>query len=105
MKFGAACGIPFKPGEWRALAKNFERDRRLAWMALEMTQCGHLVLTFEDLICRTHEAIEQIRAFIAPHFSMHPPAAAAVVVERGPACLPYLLEERLIARAQELNHG
>jgi len=95
-KFLKAAGKPITPKSERGYREAFGLDRPTSLAFVRRVTSGHvLVMCFEDLIAHP---IEQARALAAFVGQGDPKKMAEVVMERGPECLPGLLEEELAKR-------
>lgn len=88
-------GLPPLPE--RSLASNLKRDvfQIRKW---GKRQTALLSINFEDIISRHHEVIEKIAAFVDQKMDMA--AMESVIVKRPTDCLPYMLEQELVAMAE-----
>lgn len=95
----AVFGVPVSRAEVRAFVRSYKADRRLAHSALRDAGVRQLMtMTFEDVLRAPADAATAIDDYLEGGLDTR--AMAAVVVPRGPECLPDMgLELRLIRSA------
>jgi hypothetical protein len=97
-KFLKAASRPISPKSERGYREAFGEDRPTSLAYVRRATLDHvLVMRFEDLIARPLESAQQLAVFVGQG---DPEKMAAVVMDRGPECLPGLLEEELAKRGK-----
>lgn len=104
IKFLSALGFDTRGATVRQHAASLRQDEPRA--RRELVARGSLyVVQFEELIARPRTALAALRSWIGSDLDIE--GAASVVRERetGSGCLPYLLEERLLAEQMTAERG
>jgi hypothetical protein len=105
-KFGAWIGsAEIASASVQRIARSYDRDRPQVEAFLRSYQSSDvLVVRFEDVLRQPIIESNRISTFVAPLYA-NPRTMATRVLERGPACLPYMLEDAFVEQTEPVEPG